>query len=139
VKIPEISLSFQKLAFAQFSATVLAAVIWFAVSFSGGFGFKNALSGVAVSGVLFAVSIATLIIFSPGKKRSVAAITTLWSATSFIRFIAALGGSTLLYYVAQFGLSSLMFSFLLTAVFLLVAETKSLSASLSKVNQQPNE
>ena len=32
-----------------------------------------------------------------------------------------------------------MFSFLLTAVFLLVAETKSLSTSLSKLGQQPSE
>jgi apolipoprotein N-acyltransferase len=139
MKSPEISLSFGRLATAQCGATIVAATLWWLGASIGGFGMKIATAGAAQAGILLIISLIILALFSPSKKRPIATVSTLWSATSFIRFLVALGGSTLLYYAAQFGLRSLMFSFLLTAVFLLVAETKSLSASLSKVNQQPNE
>ena len=100
---------------------------------------KIAVAGIAQAGVLLLVSLVILALFSPSKKRPIATVATLWSATSFIRFLVALGGSTLLYYTAQFGLRSLMFSFLLTAVFLLIAETKVLSSMLLKIGKPYNE
>ncbi|MBC8203415.1 MAG: hypothetical protein H8E91_06255 [Planctomycetes bacterium] len=131
---PEISLSFRTIATAQCIATTLAAALWITGSFIGGFGGQIAAIGAAESGLLLVVSLIVLILFSPNKKRPVATLATLWSATSFIRFLAALGASTLLYYAAQFGLRPLLFSFLITAVFLLVAETKALAKSLSEMN-----
>jgi hypothetical protein len=98
----------------------------------GGFGGEIALAGAAESGVVLIVSLVVLALFSPNKKRPIATLATLWSATSFLRFLAALGASTLLYYAAQFGLRPLLFSFLLTAIFLLVAETKVLASSLQE-------
>ena len=139
MKPQETSLSFRTLALAQCLATITAAALWWLVAIVGGFGMKNAVTGVAQAGVLLVVSIIVLVLFSPRKKRPIATIATLWSATSFIRFLVALGASTLLYYTAQFGLSSLMFSFLLTAVFLLIAETKVLSAMLLKIGKPYNE
>mgnify|MGYP001410167629 CR=1 FL=1 len=136
---PEISLSFRALATAQCFATAIAITLWICGAFIGGFGTRIALAGAAESGVVLAVSLVVLTLFSPSKQRPIATVATLWSVASFVRFIVALLSSSLLYYVAQFGLRPLMFSFLLTAVFLLVAETKSLSTSLSKLGQQPSE
>lgn len=135
MKSPEIALSFRKIATAQCIATFLAAVLWVAGSLVGGFGGKIAGTGAIESMLLLIVSLVVLVLFSPNKKRPIATLATLWSATSFIRFLAALGASTLLYYAAQFGLRPLLFSFLWTAVFLLVAETKVLASILSKTSQ----
>jgi hypothetical protein len=139
VKSLEVSLSFRALATAQCSATALAIALWICSALIGGFGLQIALAGVAEAGVVLVASLVVLILFSPSKQRPIATVATLWSVASFVRFIVALLSSSLLYYVAQFGLRPLMFSFLLTAVFLLVAETKSLSTSLSKLGQQPSE
>ena len=131
---PEISLSFRQLALAQCGATITAATIWWIGAVIGGFSEEIAIAGAVEAGVLLLTSLAVLVLFSPNKKRPVATIATLWSATSFVRFIAALGASVLLYYSTQFGLRPLLFSFLITAVFLLVAETKALAKSLSEMN-----
>ena len=139
MKSPEISLSFRSLALAQCGAVTISAALWWVGAVVGGFGMKTAVAGAAQAGVLLLVSLVILALFSPGKKRPIATVATLWSATSFIRFLVALGGSTLLYYTAQFGPRSLMFSFLLTAVFLLIAETKVLSAMLLKIGKPYNE
>jgi len=139
MKSPEISLSFRRLATAQCGATIVSATIWWLGAIVGGFGMKNATAGAAAAGILLIISLIILVLFSPQKKRPIATVATLWSATSFIRFLAALGGSSLLYYSAQFGLRSLMFSFLFTAVFLLVAETKVLSNSLSEYSTTTND
>ena len=130
MKSPEIALSFRKIATAQCIATFLAAVLWVAGSLAGGFGGKIAGTGAVESTLLLIVSLVVLVLFSPNKKRPIATLATLWSATSFIRFLAALGASTLLYYAAQFGLRPLIFSFLLTSVFLLIAETKTISSMI---------
>ncbi|MDG1137536.1 MAG: hypothetical protein P8N28_04660 [Phycisphaerales bacterium] len=134
MKTPEIALSFRQLALAQCGATIAAAALWWFGAIVGGFGMKNATAGAAEAGILLVVSLIILVLFSPAKKRPIATIATLWSATSFVRFLTALGASTLLYYVAQFELRSMMFSFLLAAVFLLVAETKILANTLSEYN-----
>ena len=136
---PEIRLSFRAIATAQCVATIVAAALWWCGAFLGGFGMAVAVTGAAESGVLLVTSLIVLVLFSPAKKRPIATVATLWSATSFMRFIVALIGSTLLYYVAQFGLRPLMFSFLLTAVFLLIAETKVLSNSLSELCNTTND
>jgi len=124
---PEISLSFKRIAIAQCGATLFAGVLWFSGALLFKFDLQVALSGVASAGVLLVVSLIILTLFSPQKQRPIATVATLWAATSFLRFIVALGGASLLYYMAQFGLRPLMFSFLFTAVFLLLAETKSIS------------
>ena len=134
---PETSLSFRQLALAQCGATITAATIWWIGAVIGGFSMEIALAGAVQAGVLLLTSLIVLVLFSPNKKRPVATIATLWSATSFVRFLAALGASVLLYYATQFGLRPLMFSFLLTATFLLVAETKALAQNLSEMNS-PN-
>ncbi len=139
MKSPELSLSFRTLATAQCVATLAAIGLCWSASLIGGLEIKIAIAGSAQAGVLLLVSLLSLALFSPQKKRPVATLATLWSATSFIRFLVALGGSTLLYYVAQFGLRPLLFSFLLTAFFLLVAETKVLASTLSKVGSQTEE
>jgi hypothetical protein len=139
VQNPEISLSFRRLALAQCGATIFAAALWWLGAIIGGFGMQNATAGAAEAGLLLIISLVLLALFSPSKKRPIATVATLWSATSFVRFLAALGGSTLLYYAAQFDLRSLMFSFLLTAVFLLVAETKVLANSLSEYSTITND
>ena len=136
---PEISISFCKLAIAQCVATFLAAVLWAGGVFLGGFEMQILLAGIAESGVLLVVSLGVLTLFNPSKLRPVATAATMWSGTSFVRFIVALLCSSLLYYVAQFGLHPLMLSFLLTAVFLLVAETKALSSMFLKISSQTNE
>jgi len=84
-------------------------------------------------------SLFVLVLFSPAKKRPIATVATLWSAASFMRFIVALIASTLLYYVAQFGLRPMLFSFLLSAVFLLIAETKVLTNSLAECSKTTND
>ena len=138
MKIQEISLSFRKLAAAQCIATSLATVLWVVGSLILGFDGKIAGTGAVESALVLIVSLVILAIFSPNKLRPVATLPTLWSATSFIRFLAALGASTLLYYAAQFGLRPLLFSFLLNAIFLLVAETKVLSTILTKTATSAN-
>ena len=95
-----------------------------------------AAAGAAESALLFVTSLVILILFSPSKKRPVALLPTLWAATSRIRFVAALGASILLYYGAQFELRALLFSFLLTSIFLLIAETKTISSMLTKCSSQ---
>lgn len=127
MKSPEISLSFQKIAIAECLATVVGGVGWAIGAIVGGYDWTIAVAGIAVAGVLLVVSIISLAVFSPRKRRPIAKAATLWSVTSFVRFFIALGASSLLYYVAQFELRPLMFSFLMTAVFLLIAETKTLS------------
>jgi hypothetical protein len=136
---PEIRLSFGAIATAQCCATIVAAVLWWCGAFLGGFGMEIAVTGAAESGVLMVTSLIVLVLFSPAKQRPIATVATLWSAASFMRFIVALIGSTLLYYVAQFGLRPLMFSFLLTAVFLLIAETKVLTNSLAEFSKTTND
>ena len=140
---PEISLSFRKLAIAQLISTALAAVLWVigVFSFHGaieGLEATDAIAGAAESGLILVVSLVVLALFSPRRLRPVASVPTAWSATSFVRFIVALLCSSLLYYVAQFGLRPLLFSFLLTAVFLLVAETRTLASMLSEIGKQTN-
>ena len=139
MKSPQISLSFRRLATAQCGATIVAATLWWVGAVVGGFGMKIAVTGATESGLLCIVSLAILLLFSPGKKRPIATVATLWSATSFIRFLAALIVSSLLYYEAQFGLRPLMFSFLLTAVLLLVAETKVLANLLAEYGTTTND
>ena len=129
---PEISLSFRPLAFAQCIATTLGAVLWVSGSYIGGFGKQVATVGAIQSGLLLATSLVVLALFSPQKKRPVALLPTLWAATSFIRFVVALGVSILLYYGAQFELRPLLFSFLLTSIFLLIAETRTISSKFKK-------
>ena len=136
---PEISLSCRRLALAQCGTTITAATLWWIGSLIGGFGPKIAIAGAAEAGILLICSLACLALFSPQRKRPIATVATLWSATSFVRFLAALVGSTLLYYSAQFGLRPLMFSFLLTAVFLLVTETKVIAHSLSETSNTTND
>ncbi len=138
MKSREISLSFRQLVVAQCIATISAAVFWFGGALFGGFGMHIALAGIAEAGTLLIISLVILTLFSPHKQRPIATVATLWSVTSFVRFIVALLASSLLYYVAQFGLRPLMFSFLLTAVFLLIAETKVLSKMLIESSKTPN-
>jgi hypothetical protein len=144
VSPPEISLSFRRLALAQGSGAALAALFWaIGVLALRGFvddlGAMDAVAGVAESGLILLVSLVVLALFTPSKLRPVASVPATWSATSFVRFIIALLCSSLLYYVAQFGLRPLLFSFLLTAVFLLVAETRTLASMLSEIGKQTEE
>ena len=131
MKTPAIALSFRRIAIAQSGATILAAMLWWCGSLLGGYEMNIAIAGAGVAGILLLVSLTVLALFSPEKKRPIATVATLWSATSFVRFLLALGASYLLYYVAHYDPRSLLFSFLLTAVFLLVAETKVLANSLA--------
>ncbi|MDE1037581.1 MAG: hypothetical protein OR996_01920 [Phycisphaerales bacterium] len=135
---PEISLPFGRLVAAQSAAVVLAGLLWTSGVFIAGYPSEYILWGLSEIVAIWVISLATLVLFSPGKSRPIATIGTLWSATSFIRFLVALIASTLLYYVAQFGLRPLMFSFLLTAVFLLIAETKVLANSLAEYSKSTN-
>ena len=139
MKSPEIRLSFSAIATAQCAATIFAAVLWWCGAFLGGFGMEIAVIGAAESGILLVTSLFVLVLFSPAKKRPIATVATLWSAASFMRFIVALIASTLLYYVAQFGLRPMLFSFLLSAVFLLIAETKVLTNSLAECSKTTND
>ena len=134
MNIPTISFSFRRLALAQLVASSLAAILWVIGSMVSGFGKQIALAGIAETAVLFATSFVFLVVFIPGKKRPVATAATLWSAASFLRFLAALGASILLYYAAQFGARPLMFSFLLTAVLLLIWETRVIAHDLTNIN-----
>jgi len=138
MKTPEIRLPFGQLAAAQSIAVAIAGVLWVSGILIGGFPREYILWGLSENAAIWVISLATLVLFSPGKSRPIATIGTLWSATSFIRFLVALIASTLLYYVAQFGLRPLMFSFLLTAVFLLIAETKVLANSLAEYSKSTN-
>jgi len=131
---PTASLSFSRMAIAQIVATVTAMALWGIGSYIGGFETKIALAGVAESGVLLVVSLVTLFLFSPNKQRPIATLATLWSVTSFVRFLVALLASALLYYAAQFGLRPLLFSFLLAAVLLLICETRVIAGSLAKLS-----
>jgi len=128
---PTASLSFIHLACTQTLALCAAAILWGAGAIIWGYGSTIALTGAMVMGVLLVISIVVLAIFTPSKQRPVATLATLWSAASFVRFLAALGALSLLYYTAQFGLRPMMFSFLLAAIFLLVAETRMIAHTLS--------
>ena len=134
MNIPSISFSFRRLALAQLMATTVAAILWGAGSLVSGFGMQIAIEGIAESAILFATSFVFLVVFVPSKKRPVATAATLWSAASFLRFLAALGASVLLYYAAQYGARPLMFSFLLTAVLLLICETRVIAHGISNVS-----
>jgi len=134
MNIPSISFSFRRLALAQLMATTVAAILWGAGSLVSGFGMQIAIEGIAESAVLFATSFVFLVVFVPSKERPVATAATLWSAASFVRFLVALGASILLYYAAQFGARPLMFSFLLTAVLLLICETRVIAHDLTSIN-----
>tara|TARA_X000000368_G_C23049818_1_gene720845 strand:+ start:2011 stop:2427 length:417 start_codon:yes stop_codon:yes gene_type:complete len=129
---PKISLPFWKLIAAQGIAVALADLIWITGVLVGGFSSDYILWGLSETTIIWLISTVTVVIFVPGKCRPIATIGSLWSATSFGRFIAALGASSLLYYMAHFGLRPLLFSFLLTAVFLLIAETKVIATTISK-------
>ena len=134
MNIPSISFSFRRLALAQLGAASIAAILWGAGSLVSGYGKQIVLAGIAETAVLLATSVVFLVVFIPGKKRPVSTAATLWSAASFLRFLAALGASILLYYAAQYGARPLMFSFLLTAVLLLICETRVIAHDLTSIN-----
>ena len=100
----------------------------------GGFGMQIALEGVSQTGVILVISFVFLVLFRPSRERPVATAATLWSVTSFVRFLASLGASSLLYYAAQFGVRPLLFSFLLTAVLLLICETRVIAHDISNIS-----
>jgi len=131
MKPPTISFEFRRLALAQLLATMIAAILWGFGAMLGGYGMQIAFEGIAQSVVLLLISLVFLVLFSPNKKRPIATAATLWAATSFARFLASLGVSSLLYYVAQFGVRPLLFSFLLTAVLLLICETRVITHDIS--------
>ena len=134
MKPATITFSFRRLALAQLVATIVAAVLWGSGVMLGGFGMQIALEGVSQIGVLLVISFVFLVLFGPSRERPVATAATLWSATSFVRFLASLGASSLLYYAAQFGVRPLLFSFLLTAVLLLICETRVIAHDLTSIN-----
>ena len=134
MKPATISLSFRRLALAQLAATIVAAVLWGSGAMLGGFGMQIALEGVSQIGVLLVISFVFLVLFGPSRERPVATAATLWSVTSFARFLASLGASSLLYYAAQFGVRPLLFSFLLTAVLLLICETRVIAHDISNIS-----
>ena len=134
MKPTTISFSFRRLALAQLAATIVAAVVWGSGVMLGGFGMQIALEGVSQIGVLLVISFVFLVLFGPSRERPVATAATLWSATSFVRFLASLGASSLLYYAAQFGVRPLLFSFLLTAVLLLICETRVIAHDISNIS-----
>jgi len=134
LKPTTISFSFRRLALAQLAATIVAAVVWGSGVMLGGFGMQIALEGVSQIGVLLVISFVFLVLFGPSRERPVATAATLWSATSFVRFLASLGASSLLYYAAQFGVRPLLFSFLLTAVLLLICETRVIAHDISNIS-----
>ena len=98
------------------------------------FFFFQAEDGIRVYDVTGVQTCALPILFSPNKQRPIATLATLWSVTSFVRFLVALLASALLYYAAQFGLRPLLFSFLLAAVLLLICETRVIAGSLAKLS-----
>ncbi len=132
---PASGLPFRTLILAQFGATALAALLWFAGTKLLKFDAAITNAGLLESGLIFIVSVTLLTLFSPRKKRPIATLATLWSVTSFVRFFAALGASSLLYYVARFGLRPLLFSFLLNAILLLIFETKIIAQYLTAFTQ----
>ncbi len=134
MKPPTISFRFRRLALAQLAATIVAAVLWGSGAMLGGFGMQIAIEGVTQAGVLLVISFVFLVLFGPSRERPVATAATLWSATSFVRFLASLGASSLLYYAAQFGVRPLLFSFLLTAVLLLICETRVIAHDISNIS-----
>ena len=134
MKPPTISFEFRRLALAQLLATMIAAILWGFGAMLGGYGMQIAFEGIAQSVVLLLISLVFLVLFSPNKKRPIATAATLWAATSFARFLASLGVSSLLYYVAQFGVRPLLFSFLLTAVLLLICETRVIAHDISNIS-----
>ena len=144
---PEISLSFRSICKAQFIGSLVVGLLWVAAAYFGGFSAGIILTGPAVSATLFSVSWVVLILFSPQKMRPVATVATLWSATSFVRFLIALGVAILLYYAARlgvvpddyFGPRPLLLSFLLNAVFVLVLETKVVTTELAAYRPPTND
>lgn len=131
---PTISLGFRRLAFSQLIASIVAVILWLIGTAVGGYSMNIIFAGISQTGVLLVISLAFLLLYAPGKHRPVATAATLWSATSFARFLAALGASSLLYYAAQFGARPLMFSFLLTAVLLLICETRVIARDISNIS-----
>tara|TARA_Y100000589_G_C26838475_1_gene500975 strand:+ start:150 stop:572 length:423 start_codon:yes stop_codon:yes gene_type:complete len=136
---PVSGLPFRSLIVAQFSACVLAGFAWFGGTKLLKMEDSITYAGLLESGVIFIVSVTLLAMFSPRKKRPIANLATLWSVTSFVRFFAALGASSLLYYVARFEVRPLLFSFLLNAILLLIFETKIIAQYLTAFTQNKPE
>ncbi len=136
---PLSGLPFRSLIVAQFCACVLAGFAWFVGTKLLKMEDSITYAGLLESGVIFIVSVTLLAMFSPRKKRPIANLATLWSVTSFVRFFAALGASSLLYYVARFEVRPLLFSFLLNAILLLIFETKIIAQYLTAFTQNKPE
>ena len=132
---PVSGLPFRSLIVAQCCACTLAGLTWFGGTKLLKMDAKITNAGLLESGIIFIVSVTLLTLFSPRKKRPIATLATLWSVTSFVRFFAALGASSLLYYVARFEVRPLLFSFLLNALLLLVFETKIIAQYLTAFTQ----
>ena len=136
---PVSGLPFRSLIVAQFCACALAGFAWFGGTKLLKMEDSITYAGLLESGVIFIVSVTLLAMFSPRKKRPIANLATLWSVTSFVRFFAALGASSLLYYVARFEVRPLLFSFLLNAILLLIFETKIIAQYLTAFTQNKPE
>ena len=136
---PVSGLPFRSLIVAQFCACALAGFAWFGGTKLLKMEDSITYAGLLESGVIFIVSVTLLALFSPRKKRPIANLATLWSVTSFVRFFAALGASSLLYYVARFEVRPLLFSFLLNAILLLIFETKIIAQYLTAFTQNKPE
>ena len=136
---PVSGLPFRSLIVAQFCACALAGFAWFGGTKLLKMEDSITYAGLLESGVIFIVSVPLLAMFSPRKKRPIANLATLWSVTSFVRFFAALGASSLLYYVARFEVRPLLFSFLLNAILLLIFETKIIAQYLTAFTQNKPE
>ena len=139
MNIPTISFGFKKLVIAQCCASIIAAVLWSTGSFIGGFGKPVIVAGLSQIGVLLVISWVFLLLYIPTKERPVATAAILWSGVSFLRFLSTLGVSVLLYYAVQFGALPLMFSFLLTAVLMLICETRVIAHDLSNISTKTKE
>ena len=129
-----VSFPFHRLALAQLTATILSIGLWGFGTLFGGFGSRTIVVGVIEPSLVLVISLIFLWLFGPHKERPIASAATLWSASSFVRFAAALGVSCLLYYAAKFGARPIIFSFLLTAVLLLFFETKVIASALAKIS-----
>ena len=130
-----ISLPYRSFILAQISATVFAGLTWSIATKLMGMDAQIIYAGLAESGIVLMTSIVFLSLFAPAKKRPVATLATLWSITSFVRFCAALGASSLLYYATIFGLRPLLFSFFLNAIFLLIFETRIVTTQLTNLTR----
>ena len=139
IEQPVSGLPFRNIIVAQFCACTLAGLTWFGGTKLLKMDTEIINAGLLESGLIFIISVTLLILFSPRKKRPIATLATLWSVTSFVRFFAALGASSLLYYVARFEVRPLLFSFLLNALLLLVFETKVIAQYLTAFIQNNQE